>query len=52
MMPNDEFVGPDKFHPKYSQVERNGAKMLTFSPMQKERRTLYFEGDNADLVHT
>ena len=49
---NDEFVGPNKFNPKFSQVESNGAKVLTFSPLQQERRTLYFEGDNADLVHT
>ena len=29
---NDEFVGADKYFPRYSQVEANVAKQLTFSP--------------------
>ena len=33
-------------------MHANIAKDLTFSPNQLERRTLYFEGDPADLVHT
>ena len=49
---NDEFVGADKYYPKFSQVEANVAKQLTFSPNQIERQTLYFEGDPAELVQT
>ena len=29
---NDDFVGPDKYRPKFGQVHQTGAKMITFSP--------------------
>lgn len=49
--PNDEFLGPDKFYPRFNYLKPKSIN-ATFSPSQIERRTLYFEGDPAELVHT
>lgn len=49
---NDEFVGPDKYEPRFGQTQRNISHKMAFSTRQPERRTLYFEGGPAELVHT
>ena len=49
---NDATVGPNKFRPNFKSIEPLAAKMAHISPSQLERRTLYFEGGPADLVHT
>ena len=45
-------MGSDKYYPRYGVTQRNVAAQMTISPNQLERRTLYFEGDPAELVHT
>ena len=48
----DDFMSADKYNPRTRMSKPNATKMITFSPNQLERRTFYFEGDPAVLVHT